>query len=119
QRQNDGSASPGPTLHVFCQDRIDYEAALQFNRRCRADSAPWLWASTGAMSRGYVSPVFLPDAGPCLECLFRQFRRLSPAPEIYEAMREHVRQDRPIIPVPFPDEGVAILREIVRSKLAW
>jgi bacteriocin biosynthesis cyclodehydratase domain-containing protein len=107
------------TLQVCCQDRLDYEAALQFNRRCRGGTAPWLWASTGAMSRGYVSPIFLTDAGPCLECLVRQFRRLSPAPEIYDDLRDHARRDRPIEPVPFPTAGVAILREIIHAKRAW
>lgn len=109
----------GRSVRVLCQDRLDYEAALQFNRRCRLDSALCLWASTGAMSRGYVGPVFLPDAGPCLECLFRQFQRLSPAPEIYDAMRDHARHDQPIVSVPFPDEGIAMLRAIVHAKLAW
>src|SRR5262245_24500769 len=64
------AAEPGAKpLPVLCQDRLDYDEALRFNRRCRGGSAPWLWASTGAMTRGYVSPLFLPDAGPCLACL--------------------------------------------------
>jgi len=119
QDQDDHSCGQRQALHVLCQDRLDYEAALQFNRRCRAGISPWLWASTGAMSRGYVSPVFVSDAGPCLECLLRTFQRLSPAPEIYDDLRGHTRQDRPIAPVPFPEEGVAILREIIRRKLIW
>jgi bacteriocin biosynthesis cyclodehydratase domain-containing protein len=119
QDQDDHSPASRQTLHVFCQDRLDYEAALQFNRRCRAEPSPWLWASTGAMSRGYVSPVFLPDAGPCLECLLRTFQRLSPAPEIYDDLRQHARQEQPITAVPFSDEGVTILRAIIGRKLTW
>jgi bacteriocin biosynthesis cyclodehydratase domain-containing protein len=68
------------------------------------------------MGRGYVSPVFLPDAGPCLGCLVRQFLRLSPAPEIYADLIEHARQGRPVEPVPFPAEGLAMLRSLVRWK---
>jgi bacteriocin biosynthesis cyclodehydratase domain-containing protein len=104
---------------ILCQDRLDYEAALQFNHRCRASGSPWLWASTGAMSRGYVSPVFLPDAGPCLACLLRQFQRLSPAPEIYDALREQARQGQPIELVPFPAQGIEILKQLVLWKISW
>lgn len=115
----DSQATDHRPLPILFQDRLDYEAALQFNRRCLADTAPWLWVSTGAMSRGYVSPVFLPGAGPCLGCLLRQFQRLSPAPEIYDALRAHARRGQPIAPVPFPAEGIAILHQLVLGKLAW
>ena len=43
-------------------------------------ASPWLWATCGPMTRGYVSPAFRPDAGPCLACLIEHYRRLSPAP---------------------------------------
>jgi bacteriocin biosynthesis cyclodehydratase domain-containing protein len=105
-----------PVLAVLCQDRLDYEAALQFNRRCRAGTAPWLWASYGPISRAYVSPVFWPDAGPCLACLVRHFQRLSPAPEIYAGLIDHARRDGPIKPVPFPPEGINVLAGLVRWK---
>jgi bacteriocin biosynthesis cyclodehydratase domain-containing protein len=77
-----------------------------------------LWASHGALSRAYVSPLFLPDAGPCFGCLLRSFHRLSPAPEIYDALREHARAGRPIEPVDFPREGLLMLQGIVLWKLA-
>ena len=102
-------------LHVLCQDRLDLDAALKFNRRCLEGSEPWLWATTGAMARGYVSPVFLPSSGPCLACLLRQFRRRSPAPEIYDALEA---QPADVQPVPFPSEGVAILRGVILRKAA-
>jgi bacteriocin biosynthesis cyclodehydratase domain-containing protein len=68
------------------------------------------------MSRGYVSPLFLPDAGPCLACLLGHFERLSPAPEIYRELREHARAGRPVEPVPIPPEAVTVLAALVRWK---
>jgi bacteriocin biosynthesis cyclodehydratase domain-containing protein len=105
-----------PDLMVLCQDRLDYDAALRFNRRCLAGPSPWLWASSGPMSRGYVSPPFLPDAGPCLACLLAHFQRLSPAPGLYDELIEHARQGRPVRPVPFPAEALAVLAQLVRWK---
>jgi bacteriocin biosynthesis cyclodehydratase domain-containing protein len=70
------------------------------------------------MTRGYVSPVFLPEAGACLSCLMRRFRGISPAPELYEAVVEHARQGRRVEPVPFPEEAARVLCELVRWKLA-
>jgi bacteriocin biosynthesis cyclodehydratase domain-containing protein len=113
-RPDDGTASA--VLMVLCQDRLDYDEALRFNRRCLAGTAPWLWATTGPMGRGYVSPVFLPDAGPCLACLLSHFRRLSPAPEFYDALAEHARAGLPIRPVPFPPPAVAVVQQLVRWK---
>lgn len=110
-----GAAVPLRTLH---QDRLDYDEALRFNRECRAGSAPWLWTSTGPMQRAYVSPVFLPDAGPCLECLVRHFRGLSPAAEIYDALVAHARAGGEIRPSPFPPAGTEILRQIAAWKAA-
>lgn len=100
-------------LRVFRQDRLDYEAALRFNREARE---PWIWATTGPGQRAYVSPVFLPDAGPCLECLIRHFRGLSPAAEIYDALIEHARAGGEIRPSPFPAAGAAIVDQLVAWK---
>lgn len=106
----------GTALPVLCQDRLDYHAALEFQRNCRNRGSAWLWASTGPMSRGYVSPLFLPDAGPCLGCLLAGFRRLSPAPELYDGLIEHAEKKMPIEPVPFPAEGCGILAQLVLWK---
>lgn len=106
-----------PALAVFCQDRLDYSAALAFNRACRRRRAPWLWATLGPLHRGYVSPLFLPDAGPCLECLLGHFRRLSPVPELYERLIDHVERGGVVEPVPFPEPCVGILAELVRRKV--
>lgn len=103
-------------LCVLCQDRLDYEEALRFNRRCLAADTPWLWASGAALSRGYVSPLFLPDAGPCLECLFTHFRRRSPAPEMYADLIEQARQGRPIVPTPIPQRALTMLAHLVLWK---
>jgi len=110
-----GSAA-GRILPVFCQDRLDYAAALEFSRRCLRGGITWLWATLGPMSRGYVSPPFLPGAGPCWTCLLGHFRRLSPAPGLYDALIEHARGGRPIEPVPFPAPGVEILAQLVLWK---
>jgi bacteriocin biosynthesis cyclodehydratase domain-containing protein len=105
-------------LPVLCQDRLDYDEALRFNRRCLETRTPWLWASTGPMSRAYVGPLFLPDAGPCLGCLLYHFRRLSPAPELYDALTDHARAGRPIAPSPFPPPAAAVFRQLVIWKVA-
>jgi bacteriocin biosynthesis cyclodehydratase domain-containing protein len=104
-------------LPLLCQDRLDYDTALRFNRRCRNGSSPWLWVSTGPLNRGYVSPVFLPGAGPCLACLLRHFQRLSPAPQLYDALIEHARRDGPILPVPFDEQAGRMLVQIALWKV--
>ncbi len=111
-------ATPPPepealALRVFCQDRLDYAAALDFNGRCLRDRAIWLWATIGPMSRGYVSPPFLPGAGPCWACLLGHFRRLSPAPELYDVLIDQTRRGGSIEPVPFAAAGVEILAQLV------
>jgi len=113
-----GDEMQEPQLSLLCQDTLDPNAVLEFNRRClHANSGPWMWATTGPASRGFVSPVFLPNAGPCLECLVRHFQRLSPVPQLYEALARHGRQDGAFAAVSFPDEGVTILEQIVRWKV--
>lgn len=103
-------------LPVLCQDRLDYEEALRFNRRQQEEGVPWLWASCAPMSRAYVSPLFLPDAGPCLECLLHHFQRLSPVPELYADLMEHARQGRAIRSTPIPTRAVPLLVQLVRWK---
>ena len=110
-------AEGSKALLVFCQDSLDYEAARRQNRLCRETGTPWIWASCGALSRAYVSPLFLPDAGPCFGCLLQSFQRLSPAPEIYAALSEQAKAGRPIASVEFPYEGLIILQGLVQWKL--
>jgi bacteriocin biosynthesis cyclodehydratase domain-containing protein len=111
----DGEGAPLPAL---CQDRLDYDEALRFNRRCRQAGTVWLWATTGPMGRAYVGPLFLPDAGPCLGCLLGHFRRLSPAPELYDALAGHARDGRTVVAAPFPAPGTAIVRQLLLWKAA-
>lgn len=114
-----GPAAPeARPLPALCQDRLDYEAALRFNRRCLAAGTPWLWASTGPMGRAYVSPLFLPDAGPCLGCLLNHFRRLSPAADLYDALADHGRAGGIIPPVPFPPPGTEMVKQLLVWKVA-
>lgn len=112
-----------PAATILCQDRLDVEEALRFNERCLTSGAPWLWASCGAMSRGYVGPVMLPDAGPCLACLLGHFQRLSPLPELYDELAAHARAGGAVTPTPTHAAGVAILARMAAWKaaewLAW
>ena len=110
-----GNATPGEALPILCQDRLDYHTVLDFNRRCLAGSAPWLWATCGPLSRAYVSPLFRPDAGPCLECLVRQFQRLSPVPDLYEELIRHGRVGGEFVPVAQAES----VWEIVAQLLVW
>lgn len=103
-------------LPVLCQDRLDYDEALRFNRECLREGTPWMWATTGPMNRAYVSPLFLPDAGPCVCCLLNQFRRLSPAPELYDELIAHAHSGKAINPVPFPAPAVVVLQQLVIWK---
>jgi bacteriocin biosynthesis cyclodehydratase domain-containing protein len=110
------TAAGARRLLVFCQDRLDYAAAMEFNARCLRAGEPWIWATTGPMSRGYVGPVFLPGAGPCWACLLGQFRRLSPAPELYDSLIAHARGGHAIAPATFPAAGVEVLAQLVLWK---
>jgi bacteriocin biosynthesis cyclodehydratase domain-containing protein len=108
----------GPDLPLLCQDRLDYHEALEFNRRCRSGADTWLWATIGPMSRAFVGPLFLRDAGPCLHCLVRNFQRLSPVPDLYDALIEHAQRGGRLESAPFPAEGLGIVRALVAWKAA-
>jgi hypothetical protein len=69
------------------------------------------------MSRGYVSPLFLPDAGPSFACLLTHFKELSPDPPIYDSLERHGWRGLAFVPVPFPDTGIDVLRALVLHKL--
>jgi len=108
----------GKPMAVLCQDSLDHHTALEFNRRCLGSGdGPWMWVTTGPANRGYVSPVFLPGAGPCLACLLRHFQRLSPAPVLYDALIHHGEKGGNFTPAPFPKEALAILEQIAIWKI--
>ena len=104
-------------LPVLCQDRLDYAEVLRFNRSALGGQTPWLWVSCGPMTRGYVSPPFLPGGGPCLRCLLDHFHQLSPVPELYAALLAHSEGGGTIPAVPFPAPAAAMLVQLVRWKL--
>lgn len=111
--------TPGAApLTVLCQDSLDFDEALRFNREQLAAAVPWLWATTGPLSRAYVSPLFLPNAGPCLSCLVNGFRRVSPVPELYDALAGHTRAGRRVVPSPFPVRALLVLHQLVLWKVS-
>ncbi|MBY0227836.1 MAG: TOMM precursor leader peptide-binding protein, partial [Gemmataceae bacterium] len=59
---------------------------------------------------------FLPGDGPCLACLLRRFEQLSPAPELYAALRSHRQAGGTIAPSPVPASALGVLEHLVRWK---
>lgn len=116
-RENVMPADGKPRITILCQDSLDYSAALNVSRNARQAGEPFLWASYGPVQRAYVSPLFLPDAGPCFACLLATFQRLSPVPEIYAALLDHGNNHRPFAPAEFSAEGIDVLSALVRWKL--
>lgn len=110
-------AVPEGRVRVLVQDRLDYAAALTAQREARAEGQPFLWASVAPLQRAYVGPLFLPDAGPCFGCLLAAFRRLSPAPELYDALLDHGRRGGVFEQAPFPEEGRTVVQALLRWKL--
>jgi bacteriocin biosynthesis cyclodehydratase domain-containing protein len=102
-------------MRVLVQQDLDLAQVLEFNRRQLAgETDAWLWVTTGPLARGYVSPVMLKRGRPCLECLLRHFRRLSPAPQLYDAL------ERPGEPAQFvPGEPAEPLARIVLEIAGW
>lgn len=102
-----------PSLGVLVQRTLDHRAALDF---MSAQRGPWIWVTEGPMARAFVGPVFLPDGGPCLGCLLAASRRLSPSPELYEALLSHADAGGEFTPVDFPTPARAILASILALK---
>ena len=112
-----GDSGGEQPVAILCQDALDHHATLEFNRRAIQSGSPWMWVTTGPASRGYVSPVFLPDAGPCLACLVRHFQRLSPVPQLYDALLRHGSEGGEFAAAEFPEAGLTMLEQLVRWKL--
>jgi bacteriocin biosynthesis cyclodehydratase domain-containing protein len=104
-------------LIVLCQADLNYQEARNFSRECQAADSPYAWISHGARTRAFVSPVFLPDSGPCLECLLDNFESLSPLPELYEALAGHAARNGEFAPVEIPAHTGEILGEILLEKI--
>lgn len=109
--------SPNHIL-VLCQEDLNYYELLEFNKQALTGSQPWLWVSYGAMSRGFISPVFLPQSGPCLACLLEQFQRLSPIPELYQELISYGKENKAFKAAPFPEEGLDILKSLLLWKIS-
>lgn len=110
-------ADAAEEIHLLCQSTLDYHEALDLNSRFLQPGSPWLWLSTGPVSRAYVSPVFLPDVGPCLACLLGHFEYLSPAPEIYRALVTHAVRGGQLEASPFPPHGLSLLAHLALWKV--
>ncbi|MBK7995428.1 MAG: hypothetical protein IPK14_19225 [Blastocatellia bacterium] len=104
-------------IKILCQDRLDYQQILTFNQQRLMENSLFLWVSYGAMTRGFVSPIFFPNIGACLACLISQFKQLSPTPEIYQELIEQAPKS--IKAVNFPDYGVKMLEQLVLWKLSF
>ena len=111
-RQNSATTQ---ALNVFCQDTLNFEEALQFNRCAISAGTPWMWLSSGAVMRAFISPLFIPPAGPCFECLLSTFSRLSPAREVYQALARHAAEDGAFEPATLSLHMV----EVVSNLLLW
>jgi bacteriocin biosynthesis cyclodehydratase domain-containing protein len=109
-----GASATG--VRVLSQDCLDFDELTRFNADSIAARVPSLWLTTAPLGRGYVSPVCLPDDGPCLVCLLGHFRRLSPLPELYDELTAHARAGGAIPATPFPAPGRAILEQLAVWK---
>lgn len=107
-----------PPLWVFCQDTMDLTAVRRFGMQRRAAGEEWLWATTGPMARAFVSPVFLPAAGPCAGCLLAAFRRRSPAPDLHDALLSHGERGGDFSPPPADPAVCTIVAALARWKVA-
>jgi bacteriocin biosynthesis cyclodehydratase domain-containing protein len=105
-------------LEVYVQDRLDHAALLAHHTAALAAQRRWLWVTTGPGGRAYVSPLFVPGAGACAACLVLHFKRLSPVPELYDALIAHGAAGSAIAPSEFPDAAVDVTQAIARAKLA-
>lgn len=114
-----GIAAGPPPLEILCQNSLNFHEALEFNRRClRERRGPWMWITAGPADRAYVSPVFLPQGGPCLGCLIRGFERLSPAPELYPALTAHGEREGDFQEILFPETATRLVEGVACWKCA-
>jgi hypothetical protein len=118
EKLKENSVESQNQILVLCQEDLNYYELLEFNKMALKKSKPWIWVSYGAMTRGFVSPIFLPQAGSCLACLLDQFQKLSPMPELYQELINYGKENKEFIGVSFPNEGLEILKSLVLWKLA-
>lgn len=109
------TSSSGPPLVVIAQSTMDYRWAQQVDREAAAQGHWRMWVSDGAAARGWVGPVMRPEGGPCLDCLLTAFERLSPEPELWQALQSH---PGPFATSTVPDAARDILCRTAALKLA-
>lgn len=102
-------------LVAFVQDRLDHGALLAFAVASRAARRRWMWITTGPAQRAWVGPLFVPDAGPCAACLLVHFKRLSPVPDLHDAL---IARGAETVVAPLSAELVAMVAAVARGKLA-
>jgi len=105
---------PHADVAVFHQDSLDYAALLRANRDHLESRRRWIWVTSGPLARGYVSPLFLPDAGPCAACLLTHFQKVSPVPEVYDLL---LTTEQPPRSSPMPDAATGLLGAVLACKL--
>lgn len=110
-------AVPSGAIELFVQDTLDHAALLAHNAIALAERRRWMWMSTGPGSRAYVGPLFVPDAGPCAACLLVHFKRLSPAPDLYDALIAHGEQGRSFAAAALPAAALEVTASLARWKL--
>jgi bacteriocin biosynthesis cyclodehydratase domain-containing protein len=110
------AASTDGPIELFVQDTLDHAALLAHN--AIAARRRWMWITSGAGTRAYVGPLFVPDAGACAACLLVHFKRLSPAPDLYDALIAHGEQGRPFAAAELPAPALEVTAALVRWKLA-
>lgn len=109
--------TPDGPIELFVQDTLDHAALLAHNAAAIAARRRWMWVSTGAGSRAYVGPLFVPDAGPCAACLLVHFKRLSPAPDLYDALIAHGERGAPFAAARIPAPVLQVTTSLARWKL--
>jgi bacteriocin biosynthesis cyclodehydratase domain-containing protein len=105
----------GGAIVVHAQDTLELATTLAANARRIAAGERWLWASIGPEARALVGPLFLPDAGPCFECLIGHFRLRSPVPALYELVAAHAG---PFARAAFDPAALAVVADLVAWKLS-
>lgn len=103
---------------IVVQDTLDYAAAWEANKAQIEKQNSWIWVSVGPGTRGYVSPVFLPHAGPCLGCLLLGFQDRSSTPWVYDVLTAHKQGGGEIRPLDVPAAARAMLVELAQWKSA-
>jgi bacteriocin biosynthesis cyclodehydratase domain-containing protein len=114
----DEAGQAGERLLVLCQDTLDYRAGREQSAELRCAGRAQIWVSSGPIARALVSPLFLPEASPCFECLLSHFLRLSRAPDLTRALYTSGLELLDGGAEAFSDRALGMVAELVASKCA-